>query len=192
MCGTTRRRKPDYCIQNKQEFIYLANKRTRAGCCCFCFGGLTMSETIFLRSSCFEVSRWLPQLRYSSLRSKQEREEIAETATLIHSINISSDHNVPYALVGIGMWLTKSLSSWVSLPGRRQTINKQMSRGHKWYEVKIKLGKKIGHKGWGTVEVAILYYKGCQGAPLLFFIKKIKAFQNTPPPAFHIGFMSQN
>lgn len=59
-----------------------------------------------------------------------------------------------------------------------------MSRGYKWYEVKIKLGKKMEHKGWGTVEVAILYYKGCQGVPLFLFIKKIKAFPEYPSLSF--------
>lgn len=111
---------------NRDSFSYLT-RGPRAGCLWFAFAGLTLSagfpEMLRLRSL-----RWVRELQPSSPHSEQEREGVAETATLVHSINMYQGVTIcqtRLSALGDGCEQdTKSLSSWVHLTGRGQAINK--------------------------------------------------------------------
>ena len=87
-----------------------------------------MSEPIFLRFSYFLALRWLPRLQPSIPCSKQKREGIAETAALIHSINVSGDDTLPDTVVGTEYGCEhdrqRPARPWVRLRERRQTVSR--------------------------------------------------------------------
>lgn len=111
---------------NRDSFSYLT-RGPRAGCRWFAFAGLTLSpgspEMLWLRSLKVDAVASAINSSFKAGNRRSSRE-----ATLVHSINIYQGVTICQtwlSALGYGCEQdTKSLSSWVRLNGRRQTINK--------------------------------------------------------------------